>query len=181
MNIDELTIRPAVSSDIATLMSFDHGYSTDHVWQLAYTRDGEGLAVAFREVRLPRPMQVAYPRDPEKLADEWTHRLALLLAEAGEKPIGYLSLVDGLAEKSGWVMDLVVDVRYRRMGVGTRLMKAAIDWCRANAQDRIFVEMQSKNYPAIQLVRKLGFSFSGFSDRYYRDEDIVLFFAHDLR
>jgi RimJ/RimL family protein N-acetyltransferase len=36
--------------------------------------------------------------------------------------------------------------------------------------------MQSKNYPAIALARKLGFSYSGYSDRYYADQDIALFF-----
>jgi ribosomal protein S18 acetylase RimI-like enzyme len=58
---------------------------------------------------------------------------------------------------------------------------AAIDWARARGFVRLFIEMQSKNYPAIMLARKLGFVFSGYSDHYYPDEDISLFFSIDLR
>jgi GNAT superfamily N-acetyltransferase len=177
----ELTVRQAVSSDINRLMAFDHGYSTDHVWQLSYSRDGEGIGVVFREVRLPRPMQVTYPRNPENLADEWTHPPALLLADVRERAVAYLSIMDGPAQNSGWVTDLVVDVPYRRMGVGTRLLNAAIDWCRKRSHERVFIEMQSKNFPAIQMAQKSGFTFAGFSDRYYQDQDIVLFFTHELR
>jgi RimJ/RimL family protein N-acetyltransferase len=37
--------------------------------------------------------------------------------------------------------------------------------------------MQSKNHPAIAMARKLGFSYAGYSDRYYVDQDIALFFS----
>ena len=41
--------------------------------------------------------------------------------------------------------------------------------------------MQSKNNPAIRLAQKMGFAFAGYSDRYYRDQDIALFFCLELR
>ena len=47
--------------------------------------------------------------------------------------------------------------------------------------NQLFLEMQSKNYPAICLARKNGFAFSGYSDRYYSDQDIVLFFTKAIR
>jgi ribosomal protein S18 acetylase RimI-like enzyme len=43
------------------------------------------------------------------------------------------------------------------------------------------LEMQPKNYPAIQLAQKLGFDFCGYNDRYYANRDIALFFAKGLR
>lgn len=173
----KINIRPAVSSDITTLMAFDHGYSTNHVWQLSYDNESSQISVTFREVRLPRSMRVSYPRDPERLADEWTLRSALLLAEEDERPIGYVAIGEGPAENSGWILDLVVDLVHRRQSVATSLIASALDWCRQRGFDRLFIEMQSKNYPAISLARKSGFSFSGYSDQYYPDQDIVLFFS----
>ena len=82
-------------------MGLDHGFDTDHVWQLSYLAESVEIGVVFREVRLPRPMRVPYPRDPEKLADEWTRRAALLLAEINDLPIAYISLVDGSPMFSG--------------------------------------------------------------------------------
>lgn len=178
---EPVIVRKAISMDIPALMAFDHGVSTDHVWQLALDRGSGEIAAHFREVRLPRPMRLTYPRDPGSLADQWTHRAAVLLAEAGDRPVGYLALVDGPAQGSGWVTDLVVNLPQRRRGVASQLLSAALQWCLERGYQRLFLEMVTKNYPAIQLARKSGFLFSGYSDQYYPDQDIALFFSHAVR
>jgi GNAT superfamily N-acetyltransferase len=178
--MDNLNIRAAISSDIPRLASLDHHYSTDHVWQMGYQAGPAEIAVSFREVRLPRPMRVEYPRDPGRLADEWNAKLSLQMAEAMEEPVGYTCLVEGPAAQSVWVTDLVVDLRYRRQGVGTRLLSAARDWARERRQGRLFLEMQTKNHAAVSLARKLGLVFAGYSDRYFPDQDIALFFVWEL-
>jgi GNAT superfamily N-acetyltransferase len=177
----EIHIRKAISSDIPKLMKMDHGLSTDHVWQLSLNKQAGEIAATFREVRLPRPMQISYPRDPERLPDEWTHFATLLLAERDEKPMGYLALHKAMAEKSGWITDVVVDLRYRRQGVASRLLRAANLWCHERNLLRLFMEMQSKNYPAIALAKQNGFQYAGYSDIYYRDQDIALFFVNEMR
>jgi GNAT superfamily N-acetyltransferase len=176
----ELTIRPAISSDIPALALLDHHYSTDHVWQMGYHTAGGDIDISFREVRLPRPMRVDYPRDPQRLADEWNDKLAILVAGLAREEIAYLCLAEGPAARSSWITDLVVGVRHRRQGIATRLLGAARDWARQRGYSRLFLEMQSKNFPALCLARKLGFIFSGYSDRYYPDQDIALFFSVDL-
>jgi GNAT superfamily N-acetyltransferase len=178
--MEALTIRQAVSSDIPTLMALDHGYSTDHVWQMAFDRTSGQIDVTFREVRLPRPMRVGYPRDPERLADEWTRRAVILVAQLDEDVRGYLSIIDGPAPETAWITDLVVALRYRRQGIASHLLKAARAWCRERDMVRLYVEMQSKNYPAIALFGKGGFVFSGYSDNFYPDQDIALFFSQEL-
>jgi GNAT superfamily N-acetyltransferase len=178
--LEGLHIRQAISSDIKTLADMDHGYSTDHVWQLSLQRGSGEINAAFREVRLPRPMQVSYPRDPGLLIDEWIDKAVVLMAGVGETPIGYLTLINGPADGSGWITDIVVDLRYRRQGIGGKLVGAAKKWARQRQITRLFIEMQSKNFPGICLAQKSGFSFAGFSDMYYPDQDIVLLFAQDL-
>ena len=177
---DQPLVRQAISSDIPKLIGMDHGVNTDHVWQLALQQGAGEIGALFREVRLPRPMRVNYPREPQELADVWTQHAGLLIAESGETPLGYISLIDGPAFHSGWVQDLVVDLRFRRQGVATHLLNAARNWCRERGRERIFVEMQSKNFPAISLMRKNGFSYVGYSDHYYPEQDIVIFFAREL-
>lgn len=178
--LEGLHIRQAISSDINALAAMDHGYSTDHVWQLALQRGTGEVNATFREVRLPRPMQVSYPRNPERLVDEWTDKAVLLMAVVGESPAGYLSQIYGPADGSVWITDVVVDLRYRRQGIGQKLVRAAKEWARQRQIMKLFIEMQSKNYPGIRLAQKSGFSFAGYSDMYYPDQDIVLLFAQDL-
>jgi ribosomal-protein-alanine N-acetyltransferase len=179
--MEPFVIRAAVSSDIPRLMGLDHSYSTDHVWQMALQAAMPSIEIAFREVRLPRPMRVAYPRRVERLADEWTERSVVLVGEADGRAAGYLSLASAPAPEAMWITDLVVDPAFRRQGLGRRLLSEAIGWSRARSQGRIFFEMQSKNHPAISLAQKMGFVFSGYSDFFYPNEDISLFFSFDLR
>jgi GNAT superfamily N-acetyltransferase len=176
-----LEVRPAISSDIPFLAAFDHHYSTDHVWQMTYSAGAGETSIAFREVRLPRPMRVEYPRDPARLADEWTHKAGLLVALAGEDPRGYVVMIEGPAAGSVWVTDLVVDHRHRRQGIGSRLLASAGEWASPRRYARLFLEIQTKNFAGVSLARKLGFEFSGYSDRYFPDQDIAVFFSRELR
>ena len=179
-NASRVHVRPAVSSDISALTELDHGFSTDHVWQMGFQGGVEGASIQFQEVRLPRPMRVRYPRDPERLMEEWTHKLTLLVSEIEEELTGYLALESGPAPGSAWITDLVVDLRYRRQGHGTGLLRAARRWSSERDYRTLFLEMQSKNFPAISLARKLGFGFAGYSDHYFPDQDIALFFSLNL-
>ncbi|MBN2555432.1 MAG: GNAT family N-acetyltransferase [Anaerolineales bacterium] len=177
---DRFTVRPAISSDIHILAGMDHGFSTNRVWQMSYQDASAEVGITFREVRLPRPMRVMYPRHPEFLIDHWTNKLQILIAEEEQEPLGYLVLVAGPAEASLWISDLAVDLRRRRMGIGSALLDAAIAWGVERGYSRLFLEMQSKNFPAISMARKADFVFSGYSDYHYPEQDIALFFCRSL-
>src|SRR3989304_2597192 len=96
------TVRQAISTDIAHLAAMDHSYSTDHVWQMVLSGEPGDLSVAFREVRLPRSMRVEYPRNPQRLVDEWTQRSAVLIADADDGPLGYIPPTPAPAPGAGW-------------------------------------------------------------------------------
>lgn len=179
---DKITIqvRPAVEEDHERMLDLDHGFATEYVWQMELGQGAPRMGAQFREARLPRPMQVKYPRSRDRLQAEWKQRAALLLAESEGKIIGYASLSAGLAPGAIWLTDLVVDLAFRRKGAGTRLIAAAQTWARQHGHDRLVLEMQSKNYPAIKLAQKLAFEFSGYNDKYYENQDIALFFAKRL-
>ena len=173
----EINIRPANSTDIPKMISVDHNYATGHVWQMTLDLTDIQTQVSFREVRLPREVHVNYPRITRKLVDDWTKRDLLLLAEEDEIVRGYISVRLGLAPASAWVDDLAVDRIFRRNGIGSALVLAAQDWCGKKGIHRLTLEMQPKNYPAIQFAYKLGFEFSGYNDQYYRDQEIAIFFS----
>ena len=76
----QVTIRPALATDLARCLTLDPSFVTDTVWQMD-TRAHEGqIAVNFRSARLPREMRVAYPRDRKMLAAGWQSCNAMLIA-----------------------------------------------------------------------------------------------------
>lgn len=177
----EIEIRPAIATDIPTLMGLDHTYSSECVWQMDTRAQEDQISVSFREVRLPRSVRVDYPRPPSRLADEWTRRSGILVAVLEERVVGYTSLMLELAPVTTWVTDLAVARAARRQGIGSALVLAAQEWGEHHATRRLVLEMQPKNIAAIRLAGKLGFDFCGYNDRYYANHDIGLFFAKSLR
>jgi GNAT superfamily N-acetyltransferase len=177
----QIRIRPAVAGDISYLIALDHDYVSDIVWQMDITAGEDQIGVSFRQVRLPRSVRVDYPRPPRILADEWASRALLLVALLANEPVGYISAIQGVAPATNWITDLVVTRRVRRQGVGTTLILAAQEWARQFYPNRMVLEMQPKNFPAICLAQKLGFDFCGYNDRYYLNHDIALFFAKSIR
>jgi ribosomal protein S18 acetylase RimI-like enzyme len=177
----EIEIRPAVAADIPALVNLDHNYSSDYVWQMDVQVEEAVVGVAFREIRLPRSVRVEYPRRPAALSEDWAERSGLLVAGHEGVPVGYISLNQNIAPATTWATDLVVLRRLRRNGIGSTLVLAAQEWAVQHNSRRLVLEMQPKNYPAIHLAQKLGFTFCGYNDWYYANHDIGLFFAKPLR
>jgi ribosomal protein S18 acetylase RimI-like enzyme len=177
----QIEIRPAKSEDIPTLVTLEHGYASDFVWQMELQRDEQKTDIIFRQVKLPRSVQVRYPRNPHVLSEDWEERDGILIASMDSNIVGYASLMNNMAPNSTWVTDLVVSRSQRRQGIGTALLIASQDWALQKKKRRIILEMQPKNFPAISLAQKLGFDLCGYNDHYYTNQDIALFFSKWLK
>lgn len=177
-----LKVRSALATDIQRLVGFEHTCESDYVWQLNLQKSDEQISIMLRQVRLPRPVQVLYPRDHFSLADEWKKNARTFVAITQDgSPVGYVRLLEQVAAASIWVQDLVVALEARRKGVATALLRSIETWALQRQQRQIFVEMSSKNNPAISLMWKMGFEFSGYNDHYYATQDVALFFGKLLK
>jgi GNAT superfamily N-acetyltransferase len=177
----QIQVRPALSADLAALTALDHSYSTDYVWQMDTREEAGAIAITFRNVRLPRPMRASVPHEASRLLEAWNKRVCFLVAEEAGHIQGYLNLTLSHIPGTGWIADFGVERRFRRMGVGTVLLAAALPWARDNHLQRIILETQSKNYPAICFAQKHGFVHCGYNDRYYPNQDVALFFGLNLK
>ncbi len=174
-------IRPASASDISPLLAFDHACMSDYVWQLELRREPGQVLASFREVRLPRSIEVKYPRNPSLLADEWVRRDVTLVALDEGSPIGYLCAMVEYASSVAWVTDLAVSPLHRRKGAASTLLTAAQTWAIERRVHRLILEMQSKNQACIRLAQKFGFEFCGYNDQYYPTQDVALFFGREIK
>ena len=174
-------IRPAMATDIPRLMALDHSSVSDYVWQLELRREPAQVMASFREVRLPRTVDVQYPRNPSALGDEWTRRDAVLVAIQENALVGYVCVVEEHASAVAWMTDLVAAPEWRRKGVASALLTAAQDWALERGVRRLILETTSKNQAGIHLAQKFGYEFCGYNDQYYPTQDVALFFGRALK
>lgn len=177
----EIEIRPANLNELSILLKMDRSYQTTHVWQMDRSIEKGQITIHFREVRLPRPVRVEYPNQPENMTVELAKAGSLLVAAMNEVSVGYIQAREMQNTSTAWINNLAVTEELRRKGIGSALVLAVQGWAAKRGLCRIVLEMQSKNYPAIQMANKLGFEFSGYNDHYYENRDIALFFSSFLR
>jgi ribosomal protein S18 acetylase RimI-like enzyme len=176
-----MIIRSADLKDLNTCALFNTSYTTDRVWQIrTEERPYEEIAVTFQTIKLPRSVRAASPRDSGHLVEDWQRGECFLVAEGEEEIRGYLNMIVEPSDRTGWVRDLTVASRYRRSGIGSGLLRAALRWAREHGLRTVLVETQTKNYPAICFCRKHGFLFCGFNDHYYSNQDIAIFFSRNV-
>jgi len=173
--------RPANSNDLPRLMALDHSSFSDYVWQLELRREPNQVTANFREVRLPRSVEVKYPRNPAALVDEWAKRDAAFVALHEGIPVGYICLTEEHAAAIAWITDLTVAPEQRRKGAGSALISAGQTWALERGVRRLVLELISKNQGGIRLAQKLGYEFCGYNDQYYPSQDVALFFGRALK
>jgi RimJ/RimL family protein N-acetyltransferase len=174
-------IRPGNPSDIPRLMALDHTCLSDYVWQLELRREAGQATASFREVRLPRSVEVKYPRNPSSLKEEWMRRDIVFVALNDGIPIGYVCVTAEHTSSVAWVTDLVVSANERRKGAASALLMAVQDWGLERGVRHLILEMQSKNQAYIRLAQKFGYEFCGYNDQYYLTQDVALFFGRAIK
>jgi GNAT superfamily N-acetyltransferase len=122
----EVKIRTAVSPDFSLLSAFNHTVKTDMIWQMDRVAENGFEAANFREIRLPRPIQVDYPYSVDNLLDRSKTMAVVLLACMDEVPVGYIGLSTLQAGSTSWIRDLAVHERWQRRGFASVLLKAAL-------------------------------------------------------
>lgn len=186
-----LVIRDGLETDIATCLALDHTYETDTVWQMQIGREEyrDQWSINLRAERLPRTLETVYPADEARLRLALPSAHCFLVAvsraaepDRGNAPLfGYLTMTHDPAYQVGFVRDLVVSRPYREGQIGTRLLNVARRWAKERSVTRLMIQTQSKNYPAISFCQHSGFTFCGFNDRYFLNQDIAVFFSQSMR
>ncbi len=176
-------IRQAELSDIDTLITLDHNYATDHVWQMSGHDGSNEYSAIFRLASLPRHTQVQYPHDSPTLR-RVLHRcdqVWLMMADNLHDILGYAGMVSMPWQNTGWLPCLCVVPSVRRTGIGTQLVRAATAQAKADGLQSLTIDLQTKNYPATRFCQSRGFHFCGYADNYYSARDIALFFTYRIR
>lgn len=94
------------------------------------------------------------------LSNKWR---AVFIAVVDKKVVGiivgkiYRTLKVAGYERRGYMSNLYVKPRYRRRGIGKKLVEKTIDWLKSKDAKAITLEIHNENKVTINLYHKLGF------------------------
>jgi len=85
-------------------------------------------------------------------------------------------------------MGIAVRKEYWSLGVGKRLMKECIKWCKENGVEQLELEVVTQNNRAISMYKSFGFQVHGtkkhamkYEDGSYADEYFMILFLDDIK
>lgn len=87
------------------------------------------------------------------------------IAGDGESAAGFL--VARRAADEIEILNLAVCAAWRRQGLGTRLLDAALEWGITNGAIRAILDVRPSNFAALRLYHRHGFRIEGRRQRYY--------------
>ena len=125
----------------------------------------------------------------EIFSDPWSYRDVqdLICTEGG---MCFTALEDGkviayvigrLIAPEGEIYRVAVAPHKRQRGIGYRLLDYAVKTSKGHGLERLFLEVRSRNIPAIKLYTAYGFKEIGIRKNYYKDpqdDAIVMLRAH---
>jgi ribosomal protein S18 acetylase RimI-like enzyme len=176
----EITIHSTEKEDFSELFEIDHSYHTDHVWQMDLQEENNEWRTTFRTIRLPRSMRVEYPYLLTKTLKVAYKNHLFFTARINNEIAGYCNFVINPFSESVNFTDLIVKRRFRRKGVGSKLLSTVLKWIDSKNINHAQSILQSKNFPAIQLFLQFGFEYSGYNDKYFANQDIAIIFNKRL-
>ena len=91
----------------------------------------------------------------------------VLVSEASARAIGFVAA--RRATDEGEILNIAVHPDFRRRGIASGLLQAALEALRASGATSIFLELRASNLPARALYHHHGFVPSGVRKTYYRD------------
>lgn len=136
-----------------------------------------------REPDLPAMLEIERASFPDpwslaSLAEELTSEWPPMVLVVGGVVRGYLCQLAGPGELH--VTNIAVHTEWRRLGLGKRLLEAAIRKAREASCTHVFLEVRPSNEPARRLYSRLGFVELYRRRRYYikpAEDGLVLVLA----
>jgi ribosomal-protein-alanine N-acetyltransferase len=174
-------IRPMTSGDIAQVMDIERE-SFPSMWpQTAYRRELQNKVARYFVIT---ELSDDDPRDAVGTPGLWSALRRMMSNEGAQATDGRVLGFIGLWLLVGEAHIVTVAVResYRRLGIGERLLIAAIETALEYDQEVLTLEVRKSNEGAQLLYERYGFNRVGLRKRYYTDnnEDAVLMTTPDI-
>ncbi|HPT24714.1 MAG TPA: GNAT family N-acetyltransferase [Anaerolineaceae bacterium] len=172
----KIQIQLAGQDDLEAMVSLDHTVSSSYSYKLNFARDGFAWTYGLERVRLPRSINLPYPRDEQSLLKSWEEASGVYVGKILDELVAYATFCSESYPRTLRVTNLVVAHDIRRKGVGTSMLTACEVWALNHALKRVLLELPARNDPAISLSCKNGYELCGHLDQFFPSGEMALFF-----
>lgn len=149
-------------------------YESDYYYDIEVRRESNGWKIYLELKRFEETFRKVHM---EKLVDYYKEDTLIYVAEVDGKEAGIIQF-GGIYDGSVRIWDLYVWKGFKRMGIGTALMKKAEEIARSQGARRLILETQTSNYVAIKFYESCGFQLCGFDLSSYSNSDVE---KHEVR
>jgi ribosomal protein S18 acetylase RimI-like enzyme len=123
-----------------------------------------------------------YAWEKQLTDDDWRQRAAQLMSPTS---IGYLAMAENKARglvvgrldddepAKAYLFSMWVAPEARKRGVGNQLVSAVLDWAETQNRAALYLMVTSSNMGAIAFYRRLGFTFTGYTEPYPHDSALM--------
>ena len=162
----EIALREIDPSNVGHVNQVDGTFLVDAVLQI-HAEDGE---ITYTSLRVPE-YRKRYGVDEVDYTTYIGHADKIVfLAYVDEQIAGQIILRKNW-NRYAYIEDIAVDVRCRQLGIGRKLIAAAIEWAKARELPGIMLETQNNNLAACRFYESCGFHLGGFDHDLYRGID----------
>lgn len=165
----DILIREAAVGDEDQMINLDGSFIVDSILVLSLT--GQRIEYTVKEI-------LSYKKS---YADEPFVEGTIPGYIGNPDQIGYLAIAENQVvgrillkrnwNKYAYVEDIRVDARYRRYGIGRKLIEQAKRWAKDGGMPGIMLETQNNNVRACKFYESCGFVIGGFDSYVYRGLD----------
>jgi ribosomal protein S18 acetylase RimI-like enzyme len=153
----------------AYLQELRYRYSTSQYYDVSVRRERGSWKI---ELAL-KPLGITLEKgQPGKLFENHIEEPRVFAASLGNRQVGWIELGYDKWNNRMRVWEFLVEEAFRRMGIGTLLMKQAVRIARERGARMLVLETQTCDVPAIDFYLKFGFELIGFDIAAYSNEDI---------
>jgi ribosomal protein S18 acetylase RimI-like enzyme len=184
-----IELRPLTVDDLPNLPQIRPTYKTETTYVLEKT--GAGCEVGWRLIERERPFDkgALYDFGPEQQAQIGA-RLARpdgayqCVAVSDGRLVGLLDVEIQPWNNTALLWNLMIDLDYRRQGLGRRLWHRALNFARQAEARAIMIETQNTNVAACKFYAEMGCQLIGLNEVLYtnngQESEVALFWAYLL-
>ena len=173
-----MQIRPLKGDDVVLLDEIDGTIESSRY--LHVDASGEGLHLGWRlEERALRTKLI----EPNRLSDDQRFSAKsiatgiddgiALLAEHEDAPVALLVAMPRHSTKTVELLDVRVEFEHRREGLATAMLFQVIQAARDLEMRAVAAQTRTNNFPAAQMLAKLGFELTGLDVQHHSTHDLV--------
>ncbi len=149
--------------------TLSYGYVTDKHYAVVIKRERDSWRVEFSLRTLSNSITKV---SQGVLFEDYVEEPRVFAAKSHKETLGWMELGHQKWNNRMRVWHMLVLEGYRRRGIGSQLIKRAIEVARETRARMLILETQSCNVPAISFYLKHGFALVGFDSAAYSDEDV---------